>query len=226
MTRLLDLSEMIARVRARDRPRCARIDANPELANAIVQIFSEPAVHVSPLKHEHPPTQPAIGLDIYIYKTLNSGTATTLGRVSLPTLPDEMKNHLFLSSHVARANPVRRSKTSGRGAVEIPSTTNFQAHKLIARSINERFSKNNRPPTFFFAHVVLIEKLPEIYFAAANPDTAPKVADRAIRAYSRDFQSQTRQPRGLVGFLDAEAKMPRCIEDESYLALASARGRP
>ena len=80
--------------------------------------------------------------------------------------------------------------------------------------------------SIFLAFVVLIEKFPEIYSAAANPDAAPKVAARAIRAYSRDFQSQTRQPRGLVGFHDAEAKMPRCIEDESYLALTSARGRP
>jgi len=67
---------------------------------------------------------------------------------------------------------------------------------------------------------------PQAEFGDTNPDAAPKVADRAIRASSRDFQSQTRQPRGLVGFLDAEAKMPRCIEDESYLALASAHGRP
>src|SRR5271165_5847376 len=44
------------------------------------------------------------------------------------------------------------------GAIEIPSTTNFQAHKLIAHRINERFSKNNRPQTFFLAYVVFIEK--------------------------------------------------------------------
>ena len=166
-----------------------------------------------------------MGLDIYIYNTFNSGTATTLGRVSLPTLPVEMKNYLFLSSLVARANSMHRSRTNGMGAIEIPSTTNFQAHKLIAGRINERLSKNNGPQNFL-AYVVLIEKFPEIYSAAANPDTAPKVADRAIRAYSRDFQSPTRQPRGLVGFLDSEAKIPRCIEDESYLALTSARGRP